>query len=538
MMSSSNKKKVRYTESTMGKSSNSHSKGHSHKSSRDSGVGSSSASDRASVGDTTESPFNSQEIQYQRHNPTALAEALDSANEKIRELFEHTEQLQRLLKESNKEKRSLKEEKNDLLTEVEDLVHELKEEKRAHDKLRKETGQRVTTSSSSSTRRSTPPSSHRRRDDERPQGSGSYHEEAGRRYIVPQPPPNNAPNPFIPLNERPSTQSGVAYAPPTTTITYSPAAVAYSSAPAFSSRPAGSRASGGSHKTSSDGNYHSYPVPQFHINPAASTTFKHHPSQHYNPTSVSKMPKFYDSISPDLADWALSQPLFFTASAPNTGKHINISPKGLPSSTFTIFSPTSCAYIDATGSGAETISHIYENGRVTIMFCSFGAAPRIMRFFCTGRVVEWDQPEFESLMVRMGKKKVDGARAVIVLDVWKVQTSCGYGVPRIREGDMDIEKGKEEDAFQDRDTLGHWAGQRVERNEMGEYQLKNNLRSLDCLPGLRTARRDAGERFWLEDARAKISMIVGQKEALVSGVFIGVLLALLAGLLQAFIGGL
>ncbi|TVY94177.1 hypothetical protein LAWI1_G000437 [Lachnellula willkommii] len=259
-MSSSNKKKVRYTESTLGKSSNSHSKGHSHKSSRDSGVGSSSASDRASVGDTTESPFNSQEIQYQRHNPTALAEALDSANEKIRELFEHTQHLQRLLKESNKEKRSLKEEKNDLLMEVEGLGHELKEEKRAHDKLRKETGQRVATSNSRSTRRSTPPSSHRRRDDERSQGSGSYHEEAGQRYIVPQPPPNNAPNPFIPLNERPSAQSGVAYAPPTTTISYSPTAVAYSSAPAFSSRPAGSRASGGSHKTSSDGNYHPYPV--------------------------------------------------------------------------------------------------------------------------------------------------------------------------------------------------------------------------------------------------------------------------------------
>ncbi|TVY94174.1 Pyridoxamine 5'-phosphate oxidase family protein [Lachnellula willkommii] len=250
------------------------------------------------------------------------------------------------------------------------------------------------------------------------------------------------------------------------------------------------------------------------------------------------MPKFYDSISPDLADWALSQPLFFTASAPYIGKHINISPKGLPSSTFTIFSPTSCAYIDATGSGAETISHIYENGRVTIMFCSFGASPRIMRFFCTGRVVEWDQSEFESLMGRMGKKRVDGARAVIVLTVWKVQTSCGYGVPRIREGEMDVEKGKEEDAFQDRDTLGHWAGKKVERNEMGEYQMKNNARSLDGLRGLRTARRDAGERFWVEDARAKVGLIVSQKEALVSGVFIGVLIALLGRLLQAFIVGL
>ena len=54
------------------------------------------------------------------------------------------------------------------------------------------------------------------------------------------------------------------------------------------------------------------------------------------------------------------------------------------------------------------------------MFCSFGAAPRIMRFFCTGRVVEWDQPVFDQLLAKMGKKEVKGARAVILLDIWKV----------------------------------------------------------------------------------------------------------------------
>lgn len=132
------------------------------------------------------------------------------------------------------------------------------------------------------------------------------------------------------------------------------------------------------------------------------------------------MPKFYESISDDLAEWAMKQPVFFTASAPLTGRHINISPKGLPSSTFSILSPNTAAYVDATGSGSETISHVYENGRVTIMFCSFGVTPRIMRFFCTGRVIEWDQPEFETVLARMGKKRIDGARAIIYLDVFKV----------------------------------------------------------------------------------------------------------------------
>ena len=118
---------------------------------------------------------------------------------------------------------------------------------------------------------------------------------------------------------------------------------------------------------------------------------------------------------------ALDQQVFFTASAPLTGKHVNISPKGLPSSTFSIFDPNHAAYVDATGSGSETISHVYENGRITIMFCSFAKSPRIMRFFCMGKVVEWDDVRFGQLLKRMGKERIEGARAVILLDVFKVR---------------------------------------------------------------------------------------------------------------------
>ena len=135
------------------------------------------------------------------------------------------------------------------------------------------------------------------------------------------------------------------------------------------------------------------------------------------------MVKFYTSIEPDLAEWAMKQQVFFVASAPLRGKHINLSPKGLPSSSFCILNPNLCAYVDATGSGIETISHIQENGRCTVMFCSFEASPRIMRFFCTGRVVGWDEPGFDGWLQRMGNdktKNVTGARAVIILDVFKV----------------------------------------------------------------------------------------------------------------------
>jgi len=266
MSSSTNKKKVHYTSSTKGKSSHSHSHSkESKRSSRDSGVGSSSASDRASLGTTTDNHFDSQDLQYQRHNPSALSEALDAANERIRELEKDKEQLKSELRESSKERRALKDEKHDLLDEVESLGKELADERRAHDKLKREVGAKAITSNSGRERRTTPPHSHRPHNDRssqsqshsQSQSSGSYHDDSGRRpYVVPQPPP--APNPFTPLTERGSAQQPNVSYPPATTVTYSP--VAYSTAPTFAARTAGSRASGGSHHNSSDGNYHSYPV--------------------------------------------------------------------------------------------------------------------------------------------------------------------------------------------------------------------------------------------------------------------------------------
>ena len=132
------------------------------------------------------------------------------------------------------------------------------------------------------------------------------------------------------------------------------------------------------------------------------------------------MVKFYDQIEPHLEKWAMNQAVFFIASAPLHGRHINLSPKGLPATSFSILNPNLCGYVDATGSGIETVSHIRENGRATIMFCSFGPSPQIMRFFCKGRIVEWDDPGFDGWLKRMGNKDIKGARAVILLEVFKV----------------------------------------------------------------------------------------------------------------------
>ncbi|KAI2083754.1 hypothetical protein LOZ36_005452 [Ophidiomyces ophidiicola] len=213
------------------------------------------------------------------------------------------------------------------------------------------------------------------------------------------------------------------------------------------------------------------------------------------------MVKFFPSIPPDLHAWILRQPVFFVASAPLTGKHINVSPKGLPASSLSLLSPTEAAYIDSTGSGNETISHVRENARCTVMLCSFDASPRILRLFCRADVVEWNESLFRGLIARMGlqDKCLDGIRAVVRLHVFKVQTSCGYGVPRLALT-TNPKTNEPTPYLQDRSTLGHWASVAVSKNEMHDYQRDNNYDSLDGLPGLKSAMIDRGQSSWAVNA--------------------------------------
>ncbi|EPS40368.1 hypothetical protein H072_5799 [Dactylellina haptotyla CBS 200.50] len=232
------------------------------------------------------------------------------------------------------------------------------------------------------------------------------------------------------------------------------------------------------------------------------------------------MPKFYPSLLPNLQSWALSQPLFFTATAPLNGDHINLSPKGLPASSLAIPSPNTLLYLDSTGSGCETISHLYENGRITIMFISFDQVPRIMRLFCRGRVVERGTAEYNLLISSLGSGEnsngvgMPTARAIIYCDIFKVQTSCGYGVPLFLEG-----------KWEDRSTLNFWGQKQVDDGKLEEYQVKNNVRSLDGLPGLRNARKRKGEWTKIVETWFVVARMWGYLGCLLVGVFLGVLLA-------------
>jgi peptidoglycan hydrolase CwlO-like protein len=272
-MSSSRGKKVHYERGTKGE------KSHRHTSSRDSGVGSSSASDRASLGTSPldESPFNYRQIQDQRLSVTALQEALDAANDKIRQLQGDNAKLNSTLAESNKENRAFKKERLELLNKIDDLIDDLEYEKKANEKFRRESSPRTSAAAPSKTskteRRTTPPraeprpaSSRResadprpsRRDEERSERSeksersaGSY----GRTTYVPtatQGPPSQ--NPFMPLPTNPARTPSVSYAP--SAVTYAPAPVSYTTSPIYTSPPPSATSS----RFPNDGLYHPYPL--------------------------------------------------------------------------------------------------------------------------------------------------------------------------------------------------------------------------------------------------------------------------------------
>ena len=62
-----------------------------------------------------------------------------------------------------------------------------------------------------------------------------------------------------------------------------------------------------------------------------------------------------------------------------------MSPKGLD--TFRVLGENRVAYLDLTGSGVETIAHLRDNGRITVMLCSFEGPPRIVRLYGRGHAI-------------------------------------------------------------------------------------------------------------------------------------------------------
>lgn len=139
------------------------------------------------------------------------------------------------------------------------------------------------------------------------------------------------------------------------------------------------------------------------------------------------MAKVFSQLDESLHRFIQEQAMFFVATAPSEGGRVNLSPKGYQD-TFAILDDHTVAYLDLFGSGAETIAHLRDNGRITIMFCSFTRNSRILRLFGTGRVVRPDDTEFLDLRT-LFELDHPGIRAVIVIDIERIADACGYSVP-------------------------------------------------------------------------------------------------------------
>jgi hypothetical protein len=187
--------------------------------------------------------------------------------------------------------------------------------------------------------------------------------------------------------------------------------------------------------------------------------------------------KVFDQIDDHMRDWISRQPLFFTGTAPLAEDgHLNVSPKG-PIGTLRVMGPRRVAYLDLIGSGAETIAHLRENGRIVIMLCAFAGPPRIVRLHGRGEVVMAADERFGALVDECGFEEPaarESRRAVVDVAITRIADSCGYGVPLMRyEGQ--------------REHMDLWAAKKLRAggaDSLRDYQREKNARSLDGLPAV------------------------------------------------------
>ena len=166
------------------------------------------------------------------------------------------------------------------------------------------------------------------------------------------------------------------------------------------------------------------------------------------------MADWYESIDEDRRKFIEEQHLFFVATAGSDPEStVNLSPKGR--NLLRVLSPKLVGYLDYPGSGNETAKHTGENGRVTLMFCSFTKTAGIVRVYGKGRCLEVDDPLVREYREEFGADLHPFVRQAFFVDVEKVQTSCGYAVPRM-------------EFVEDRDTLDRYCERKMEPRQFVE----------------------------------------------------------------------
>jgi hypothetical protein len=177
------------------------------------------------------------------------------------------------------------------------------------------------------------------------------------------------------------------------------------------------------------------------------------------------MGKVFDAIDDKLAAWIGRQRMFFVGTAPSGDSgHVNVSPKG-PIESLRVLDPHTVAYLDVIGSGAETIAHLRENGRIVVMLCSFEGPPRVLRLHGRGEVLPPGAIEFET------EPPPGTERAVIRVAVERIADSCGYGVPVMEYAGT-------------RPQYAAWAERKQRKGGLDGYVAEHNARSIDGLPAV------------------------------------------------------
>ena len=150
------------------------------------------------------------------------------------------------------------------------------------------------------------------------------------------------------------------------------------------------------------------------------------------------------------------------------GGHVNISPKG-PIESLRVLDPHTVAYQDVIGSGAETIAHLRDNGRIVVMLCAFEGPPRILRLHGQGTVLPAEAVACPGAPPPPGTE-----RAVIRVAVERIADSCGYGVPVM-------------EYVGTRPQYPAWAETKVRKggeHALDEYMAEKNAVSIDGLPAV------------------------------------------------------
>jgi hypothetical protein len=193
------------------------------------------------------------------------------------------------------------------------------------------------------------------------------------------------------------------------------------------------------------------------------------------------MARVYDEIDERMASWIAAQPMFFVGSAPLADDgHVNVSPKG-PIGSLRVLGPRSVAYLDIIGSGAETISHLRENGRIVVMLCAFEGPPRIVRLHGRGEVLLPGDAAYDELLRAAAFEDPaipDARRAIVRVDVTRIADACGYGVPVMALAEQ-------------RPHARLWAEKKLRSGGVAaleQYVSDRNAVSIDGLPGVGSQR--------------------------------------------------